>query len=321
MIDWPAVTQASRTFDLPAYLHSRGMTFSESGGQLVLDCPRCGGRRKLYIDSDSKKFICFRCTPEFQGSLLRLVAAFHNTTFGEAWRFVQTSFQRARLPQAVVDVRPSPAVGFPDGYQPFSLNPSRVEIPYVRYLEGRGVPLSVAMEYHVGYAWLGPLAGRVIVPVVEDGVVVHWVARDILSRSVPKTLTPRGNKQSHYLFNLTRVRDYPTVVVVEGVFDAFRHLSSCVASFGKRLSETQVERLLGAGVRRLVLAYDGDAYGAALQQGLRLQGVFREVRVARLPVDRDPAELNEEAFSDCLRAARVPSRADLFAARCTLQSR
>lgn len=307
-IQHPALIRATSRFDVAHYLLSRGFQPQESGMEYVIDCPRCRGRRKLYVNAFSKLFLCFRCSPPFRGGLTNLVMLIDNLSYAQAVTFI-TGYQQVWAAEARVSRY---SEGLPEGFAPLTDPSAQFESLFWTYLSRRGIDYYTVMRYGIGRTYGGPYLGRVIIPVTTEGKVVHWVARDATGQQAAKVLTPPGGKQARYLFNLDHVGQLgavPHLVVVEGVFDALRDPTVCVASFGKRLSDAQVALLLRCAPVRVTIAYDGDAYADAVSTAARLIGVFPEVRVARLPPTADPADLSLADFRECIATARVPDPA------------
>ena len=88
------------------------------------------------------------------------------------------------------------------------------------------------------------------------------------------------------LYNYDAVVDgiTDTVIIVEGVFDAIaltRKLNlydnqqiAVVATFGKKISDTQIYKLQSKGVETVVIGYDGDASEAIKKTSTLLNDYF-----------------------------------------------
>ena len=74
------------------------------------------------------------------------------------------------------------------------------------------------------------------------------------------------------------------VIIVEGVFDKFavdRHLSlyddetiRCVCTFGKKISDVQIQKLIDKEIGNVILAWDYDAIREIKQYGVELNQYF-----------------------------------------------
>ena len=82
-----------------------------------------------------------------------------------------------------------------------------------------------------------------------------------------------------------------TVILVEGIFDVIaltrklvlydNHRVVPVATFGKKISDTQIYKLQSKGVRSVIIAYDADATDAINKTAIQLNEFF-DVTIAKL---------------------------------------
>ncbi len=156
--------------------------------------------------------------------------------------------------------------------------------------------------------------GRLMFPITDvQGRVVAFGGR-ALGEQQPKYLNSPETKiynKSRNLFGLNlskeAIKEQDQAVLVEGYMDCiipFQHgVRNLVASLGTSLTTQQVE-LLGRYTRKVVVSYDPDSAGLAATQrslDLFLEGDF-QVRVLRLPDNRDPDEFVRTDGSDAYRA-------------------
>lgn len=176
------------------------------------------------------------------------------------------------------------------------------------YLAERGINRDVARLFGVGhYARRGIMSGRIVIPIHSpDGALVAYVGRSIDARE-PRYKFPPGFRKSHFLFNLHRAikaRLYRSVIVVEGFFDCMNvHQAGypcVVAAMGSSLSSEQAN-LLKQNFAEVILMLDGDASGRvgtmAIENRLRHMLV---VRVASVPIGRQPDQLSEDEINSVL---------------------
>lgn len=87
---------------------------------------------------------------------------------------------------------------------------------------------------------------RVVIPLIQGCCLVGWQAR-LAKRDLDpgdiKFYNSPGIMKSRILYNLDNAMQYDTVVLVEGVFDAWRVGDNAVAMFGKSLSPMQMLQL------------------------------------------------------------------------------
>ncbi len=173
----------------------------------------------------------------------------------------------------------------------------------------------------------------VIFPVIDSGDVVGYVARHTWSKEDIDNHNRKAKRTGDYqirrfnnstendfiklLYNYDAVIEDETevVIIVEGIFDVValtRKLElydnaqiAVVATFGKKISQTQIFKLQNKGVRTVVIGYDGDAVTAIKQTATELSAYF-DVLIADIPYpDKDwqDLEFDEifEIFSERLR--------------------
>lgn len=144
---------------------------------------------------------------------------------------------------------------------------------------------------------IGPYAFRVIAPIYFDGNLVSYQGRDYTGKSelpykaCPKELEVREHKHCLYAMDLAVGE---TVVVVEGVVDAWKLGPGAVATFGSSFTWPQV-RLLGERWSRHVVLYDPDAENKANELANALSGISKRVVVARLGRWKDPGAMDVSA--------------------------
>ena len=191
---------------------------------------------------------------------------------------------------------------------PFSLG-----LHWHPYLQQRGVDLTTAAQFGVGYyAGLGFLRQRIVFPIHDgQGRLVAYAGRRV-DDSEPRYLFPPGFRESQVIFNLHRAVGEAAAhaggaIVVEGFFDCLRlhqsGYSNVVALLGASLSHAQ-EKLLLERFRELVLMLDGDEAGwrASRQLAGRLRGNVPLSR-AEAPGGRQPDQLSSEEIDRILRRA------------------
>ncbi|RJU62524.1 MULTISPECIES: toprim domain-containing protein [Bacteroides] len=142
----------------------------------------------------------------------------------------------------------------------------------------------------------------VIFPIIDNGDIVGYISRHIWDKA---DIDEYNRKASHNgKFQIMRYRnstendfvkllynydsiiedETDTVILVEGVFDVIaltRKLNlynnpsvAVVATFGKKISDTQIYKLQAKGVHTIVIGYDGDATEAIKKTGDQLNEYF-----------------------------------------------
>lgn len=180
------------------------------------------------------------------------------------------------------------------------------------YLEGRGIPMDVAVQYGIRYS---PVDRRVLFPVEMEGRLVGWQGRLVIPnewrddqgelKTAPKVLSSRNIPRDRCLMFQDRVVGHDAVLC-EGPIDALKaHLvGGNVASMGKTVSDGQLDVLRKKKVRRVYLALDPDAAEDVGGLARRLQGL--EVRLVEVPHPyKDLGQMSLKDAAETVRAAEV----------------
>lgn len=260
-----------------------------SNGEYAVCCPFCrmtqapDTKYKLQLNVTKGNYHCYRCSTSGYcdtGALLDVEAV-----------------------AAQAEVTPRELEPWPEDAE--ALDPKAiVHRPYVDYLAKRRL-LDEALNAKAHVCLTGYYAGRVLIPhVVLGGKLgdlnyydAGFSARTIRAGVEPKYLYPRGMDKRQSLWGLHLHRGH-TLFVVEGVFDALGLYGCAVATFGKNISDEQLDLLAQRGAARaarIVMCLDGDAWEecAAYAMRLRLRGLT-EVQWAKLPPGKDPGDLKHD---------------------------
>lgn len=277
------------------------------GGNKNLIVPRCpycgkeGGKMGIYIGKETEKkklFMshCFSChhTTKDINQLLDDIGR-------PDLKLVDTaSFQPLEVPQFFsleedeIDDELS-IVEMPAGWKRCFRN---------SYLHSRGFTLD---DYE--YFPVGTTRGLnfkfddyVVFPIIDNGDTVGYISRHIWGKSEIDEYNKKARRNGKYeirrynnsiendfvklLYNYDAVieDETDTVIIVEGIFDAIaltrkldlydNHRIAVVATFGKKISNTQIYKLQSKGVKTVILGYDGDAVEAINTAALQLNDYF-----------------------------------------------
>jgi len=288
--------------DVQAKLFELHIPFrTASNGEVRINCPFCSDHKlHLYINEAKGVFHCFRC--ETSGPVERLFLFLEGGE--EEWP------SRPSMPYRIDDEHLD-LIELPEGYSSEFCR-SEEGRQALQYLQNRGIDEDTIRRYAIGFCATGKYRGRIIVPIFHRGVLVSFVARAYHDGLTPKVLNPSQDEApapSNFLFNLDQAVFFPSVVIVEGVFDALttgvidgRYCA--VATFGKHLTENQIQLLLLSGFEEAVFAWDTrDAIPQTLSYARKLLPFFKTVKVAFLPGNEDPNSLGRERMIRCVREA------------------
>lgn len=308
-----------------------------AGKNLIAEkCPFCGKERKfgVYIGKETetrKTFMahCFSCGSSTY-TLEQLLESISRTDL----IVTRTADPEARLENLLFPLEEEEPeiddtlgiVELPDFYRRCFANP---------YLTARGFKYDDYDYFPVGTT--GRLNRKfdfyVIFPILDSGDIVGYVSRHNLSKAeidrhnalvrrkggyrIMRFRNSTENEFVKLLYNYDAVieDETDTVIIVEGIFDVValtRKLDlydntriAVVATFGKKISRTQIYKLQHKGVRTVVLGYDGDAVEAIKKTANELNTYF-DVFIADIEDrDKDWEDLSYREiyhiFSECLK--------------------
>ncbi len=316
MISEVPLTVAVRAFPLLDYILEKGAVEGKPG-EWDMACPVCG-KEKLGVSLERRGWHCWICEeyapgPDGKrravrgaGGVIALVEWLEGCTQAEAMDFVRSRAQfqtidvehieRAREYAAAARALHAPGISWPEGWQPI-----HATLPY---LTKRGITLEMAQAFRLGWCWGGRYNGRLIFPVLENGHLVYYQARAMWEQEQQrgryiKALNPAAQSglaaATDVLFNLDQARYHDRVCLVEGPIDAVKVGPDAVATFGKRISQRQLQKLLDAGVQAVDLMWDGpgptEPWGAwpeMVRVGKELASYF-DTRLVFIP-GGDPGE-------------------------------
>ena len=164
------------------------------------------------------------------------------------------------------------------------------------YLRERGVSEEIAQKFGIGFfSGKGSMHDRIVIPIHNPkGELVAYAGRSI-DGSEPRYKFPAGFHKSLELYNLHRVRDEVSVVLVEGFFDCMKVTQAgfpCVALMGSTISDAQ-EELTREHFAHVVVMLDGDEAGRGAAEGIvdRLRRIVFQVDIVTLTDGAQPDEL------------------------------
>ena len=139
-----------------------------------------------------------------------------------------------------------------------NLNNPRAK-PFIDYLLNRNVTINQMIEHCMGYVIKGkfkrsdgsylPLTDSVVFFTFNAyGEYVYWNTRNINPNNTLKTINAPASKKEYsrkdVVFNINRAKNQPFIVINEGVFDALTFGDFGVATFGKQVTNRQIELIL-----------------------------------------------------------------------------
>lgn len=209
-------------------------------------------------------------------------------------------------------------------------DPLPIDGKNLKYLSNRRVDVETAQYFNLGYIREGYFGKRIFIPIHDlDGELVSFQARDITGKADRKYLFPAGfGSTGKILYNGQNALGKKSAVLVEGAFDVIgtrvafitdRELRkvAILGSFGMHLSGStdsgdndqlgRFIKLKQAGLETVTIAWDGEAKALlkAVIAGRVLKRIGLNVRLAILPKDRDPSDLDPETLRQCYWGAKL----------------
>lgn len=284
-----------------------GRSVSASGGEeLRYNCPICEHfDRRLYVAPDRSYkgiqgwFFCFQC--EWKGPLDYLLKTLGLPPRGD--------LPAPSLRELLLSL-------FPD--DPTARENPREPVPWPRgaiwlephhkathYLVNRGMTLQQIADYRL-FLWEENAYMRIGIPEFDiDGNLVYYVSRKYLEgdKSFKYIGEVEGKRRRYCLGNLWRAITYPEVLVCEGALDAIAAGPNAIWTYGKYVTDGQLDLICSTGNRSFCVLLDGDAQEKAELLAERLMSRGLKTRIASLPPDKDPADLGPAGVAPFVDAA------------------
>jgi 5S rRNA maturation endonuclease (ribonuclease M5) len=206
------------------------------------------------------------------------------------------AYETKKVEQPVQDNLP---VRWPAGYVPlYNLSEADFDKKLPAYVRERKLDKKLCDKYLLGYSTNDyQHAGRLIVPIYQNEILVGYQGRAMHPGIVPKYRFMDGIVAGEYLFNLDNVPSETTeAILVEGVFDVWGMIRcgypNTIASFGKHLTPRGVKTLVGR-FKSVLLMWDSDAKKEIVKLAEHLEGMI-ELKVTFLAgKDPDEAEIED----------------------------
>jgi DNA primase len=297
--------------DVERLLAALGIEAERRGTKLVSRCPHPehNDRNPSWMIRDDPgerwhgSHSCRSCG--LGGGPWELVAAVRGITIDEAARFVQAlGMGRRVLPREVPDVKVTVrrrmryrlpiGVELPEALEQWSR-------PALQYLMARGVTHEQIQRWGLGYATTGPLAWRVVIPVVTRQHLLAYVARSIFDDGSKRYDMPGrqdGARPDLALWGEARFDPARgAVTVAEGVFSALAleraGAPNPCALLGSQLTPHKVSLLEKWPV--VLVATDPDAAGENVARVLA-RSLARHCYVERVQLEDSPDDCDAAAL-------------------------
>lgn len=290
-------------FDVKTFLSHNHVNYVESGknvreGWIGTKCPFCDDHSQHLGISPSMGISCWRCGTT--GTVLKLVMKILGVDFHTAGRIIRDYSipGNTRLPQRSKFTRslpvPSHTIDLMEKYR-FSRD---MRDSHRQYIESRRYdPDFVLKKYDLHFAGpTGNFARRIIIPIHLNKKIVSFVGRGAGNPMNPKYKNCPDDKAiipiKNTLYNIDSCKT-STILVVEGIMDAWRIGDGAVATLGTKFTDTQVGIL--KDFRRVFILYDNEP--AAQKQAVELRNrltIHTESVVLQTDMAGDPDDFSED---------------------------
>ena len=277
-------------------------------GQYIADCPLCGKSQHFYISRKTQMWDCKKC--HSYGSIYKLLRLL-DKTYLLAGSTVENKERIESILEMTQDLISNDDIELSD--LPVKKMPAgwKVSAKSTKYLLSRGITPEDCKRYNIGATdMFRKYDNYVLIPIYDDGKIRGFLGR-YGARKVPDNKlrynNSIGTEFAELLFGYDEITDNTsTVILVEGVFDKIAvdkvlHLwdgeeVKCVCTFGKKISDKQIKKLMLKGVTNVILLYDFDAVKEIKKYGLELEKYF----VTSITYTSDKKDIDECSEDEAL---------------------
>ena len=275
--------------DIQDWLDDLGVHYKKSGtGELICDkCFNCGSKEKLYINSKTGRYNCFKCGPKDptigKGSLINLGMKMAKMSWDECLKTfygITDKNEKATMSELMNDdgdlikkkrvheqiiVEP---IQLPYYFEPLN---KQKHLEAWDYLLKRGLSESSIERLGAFYAIYGTdefdektgslvaknKVPRIVNVVYLNGDPMGFVARDITGQSPKKVLNSTGKFRSMSIWNMDRARESKELIICEGIFSAVQcGINRSIALLGKTATEKQLDLIREAKAEKVYICLD-----------------------------------------------------------------
>lgn len=319
---------------LAEFLRRSGVSYSSQSRSYVFTCPKCGKADKLWMYHDGSRFVCFAC-PRFSGAVEWALSRLSGRDVESVRRSIYKNLTKGDDGGFVFCLDPDAEEDDVDNYEdPLSLDDApdlawpldcvplddRSGAPGAAYLERRGIPRDLAMEYDVRYS----TSERAIAfPAYVGPQLVAWQYRFLKDRVYKnksgKTVTMKVRStedvpRDRVVLFQDRMVAGGDAVLCEGPVDALKahYWGGNVAAMGKSVSYGQVLRIIRSGVKRVFLALDPDAAESKDSLVRQFSGSVEVFDVSVPNKYKDLGEMPLDEAVDAIAAAKPARPGDIY---------
>jgi 5S rRNA maturation endonuclease (ribonuclease M5) len=196
-----------------------------------------------------------------------------------------------------------------DGITDISLSAFDTILPNLPrdYLAKRGFdPDEIQRKYSIRFCYTtGKFAYRIIIPIIQNGHIVNFTARDVTGKQEPKYKNLANEEavipMKNCLYNIDTVNK--KAIICEGVTDVWRIGRGAIATMGTEYTSSQLELLMRKKLNKVFVMYDADAAKKSEMLANALTTFIPSVEIVYLD-QGDPGEMSEKEISKVLETIR-----------------
>lgn len=267
--------------DLRSCLHIQKETRS---GQYICDCPFCGKESHFYINKTTQLFDCKKCF--VSGSVYKLLK--HLDKLYLLGDKTIENIEEIKSIRGIAESEENVEESLPE--LPEIKMPIGFRVTTDKYLSSRGLSIKDCKRYNIGKTnVLFKYRDYALFPVYDNEKIRGYLGR-YENKKVPKDKLRYKNSLNTdfasllYGFDEIIKGKTETVIIVEGVFDKIScdkklrlyddDLVKCVCTFGKKISDVQIRKLMSKEITNIILSWDFDALKEIKQYGIELDRYF-----------------------------------------------
>lgn len=277
-------------FDISHFVESHFDYFTHDGKDYHVNCIKCDdSKQHLYISIVKPVVHCFRCG--YSATWIQCVIDATGYPYWRAFGEVYVKPRMVDFDSKLASKTKNPNIKVmkheyevPEDFVQLTIADSEVSRYARRYMKDRGFGRWYWDRYELGLADSVP--NRVIIP-IDNG---YWQGRKLFDWMEPKYINPKEPGRD-VLFNHCALERYDEIAVTEGAFSAMAIGENAIALIRKDPTIEQIDRILGCGAGKFIVALEPDAYGTMQKLIQALDRNGKEVIVWKYDVG-DPADPN-----------------------------
>jgi DNA primase len=287
----------------------------KKGKNYAFHCPFCNHHKhKLEINLENGLWNCWVCHKK-GFSATKLLRSTKATTADLA--ICRENEQYLKKRDFDILEKKTPQLQLPDEYTTFDKLPRNfITEKAVKYLLNRNLNQYEILKYKIGFCQNGKYANSVVIPSYDsNGVLNYFVTKNLNTGRY----TNHNFSKNQVIFDLFINWNYESVVLVEGMFDAFAVKHNAIPLLGKLLSKQVKEKLAKSRVKKVYVCLDGDQTADSLRIVEYVQSIGREAYLVKLPEGKDPSELGYDQIWNLIKSSEKFNEDDLFRKKLQLK--